>query len=147
MSLRLDAIVRMAPDVNTVADIGCDHGKVAIFLLEAGKAQRAILSDISEKSLEKAKMLARSKGLKKSVSLRVGNGFSVLARNEADAAVIAGMGGELIVRILEESKHNVPDTLLLSCNTKPEVLRQWLCINGYYIEDEELVNESRRFTP
>lgn len=147
MSQRLDAIIRMAPQVNTVADIGCDHGKIAVSLLIERKAEQAICSDISGKSLEKAKKLARSKGLENRVSFREGNGLSVLGGNEADAAIIAGMGGELIARILEEAGGNVPDTLILSCNTKPEILRAWLCTNGFVIEDEELAAEDRRFYP
>lgn len=147
MSLRLDAIVSMAPDVNTAADIGCDHGKAAVMLLSAGKARRAICSDISGKSLEKARRLARSKGLEERMSFREGDGLDVLEESEADAAVIAGMGGELITKILEQGKEKAPHTLVLSCNTKPEILRAWLCANGYVIEDEDLVAEGRRFYP
>lgn len=147
MPNRLDAIVRMVPRVKTIADIGCDHGKAAVLLLEAGKAKQAICTDISEKSLEKAKKLACSKGFDKQVSLRVGNGLRVLEKHEADSAIIAGMGGELITRILDEGKETAPDILILSCNTKAEILRQWLCSNSYVIRDEELVAEGRRFYP
>jgi tRNA (adenine22-N1)-methyltransferase len=147
MSPRLNAIMNMVPNVKTVADIGCDHGKAAVFLLEAGKAQNAICTDISAKSLRKAERLVLSRGLEKRVSFREGDGFGVLEDSEADAAIIAGMGGELIARILEEAKELAPDTLVLSCNTKVETLRQWLCGNGYVIEDEELVTEGKRFYP
>jgi tRNA (adenine22-N1)-methyltransferase len=147
MPNRLDAIVRMVPRVKTIADIGCDHGKVAIALLIAGKTEKAICSDISEQSLEKAKRLACSKGLDKLVSLRVGNGLGVLKKQEADVAIIAGMGGELIARILQEGPDTAPGILILSCNTKAEILRNWLCSNGYVIRDEELVAEGRRYYP
>ncbi|MGE5495461.1 MAG: tRNA (adenine(22)-N(1))-methyltransferase [Burkholderiales bacterium] len=147
MSSRLNAIVSMVPYVKTVADIGCDHGKIAVLLLEAGKAQTAVCSDISGKSLKKAERLAHSKGLEKRMSFRVGDGLSVLEKGEADAAVIAGMGGELIARILDDAGENAPKTLVLSCNTKAQVLRQWLCGNGYVIEDEEMADEGKRFYP
>ncbi len=147
MSSRLKAIVSMVPNVKIVADIGCDHGKAAVFLLEAGKAQTAVCGDISEKSLKKAERLAHSKGLEKRMSFREGDGLSVLEDGEADAAVIAGMGGELIARILGDAGEKAPCTLVLSCNTKAEALRQWLCGNGYVIEDEELIAEGNRFYP
>jgi tRNA (adenine22-N1)-methyltransferase len=147
MSSRLKAIVSMVPYVKTVADIGCDHGKIAVLLLEDGKAQTAVCSDISGKSLKKAQRLAHSKGLEKRMPFRVGDGLSVLEKGEADAAVIAGMGGELIARILDEAGEKAPEMLVLSCNTKAQVLRQWLCDNGYVIEDEELVAEANRFYP
>lgn len=147
MSLRLDAIVNMAPAVGTAADIGCDHGKAGAALLLSGKAQRVIFTDISAQSLEKTRKLVSLEALEERSSLRVGNGLEVLDTGEADAAVIAGMGGELITRILEEGKDRRPDKLVLSCNSKPEVLRRWLGSNGYEIEDEELVFEENRFYP
>ncbi len=147
MSQRLKAIVNMAPSVKTAADIGCDHGKAGAALLLAGKAQHMIFSDISGKSLEKTRRLVYDEGLEQIASLRVGDGLHVLRAGEAQAAVIAGMGGELIAGMLGEGKEKAPGTLVLSCNTKPEVLRRWLCSNGYAIKDEELVFEDERFYP
>ncbi len=147
MSLRLDAIVMMAPNTQTTADIGCDHGKAGVALLLTGKAKRVIFSDISAKSLEKTRNLVSAEGLLSRSSIRVGNGLSILEEGEAQAAIIAGMGGELIVGILEADKQKSPDILVLSCNTKPETLRRWLCSNGYVIKDEELVAEDGRFYP
>lgn len=147
MSLRLDTITDMAPKVETAADIGCDHGKAAVLLIESGKANRVICSDISGKSLEKAKKLANEKGLSNRMSFREGDGLSVLNVNEADAAIISGMGGELIANILNADKDKIPGILILSCNTMAYVLRQWLCDNAYVIEDEELIFESGRYYP
>lgn len=147
MSLRLDAIADMTPKANTIADIGCDHGKIAISLIESGKARHVICSDISGKSLEKARELADSKGLLSRLSFRKGDGLSVLKENEADAAIISGMGGELIANILNANKKKAPGALILSCNTMAQVLRKWLCDNGYGIKDEELIYEGRRYYP
>ncbi len=147
MSLRLEKIADMAPKVKTAADIGCDHGITAISLIESGKAEYVICSDISGKSLEKAKKLAYTKGLRDRISFREGDGLNVLNEDEADAAIISGMGGELIADILETDKEKAPGTLILSCNTMAHVLRQWLCDNGYRIKDEELISESGRFYP
>ena len=147
MALRLQAIINMVPAVDTVADIGCDHGKIAVSLITSGRAGRAICSDLSGKSLEKAKKLVSALGLGSKVTFRVGNGMEVLKDVKVDAAVVAGMGGELIAEILEKGKGTAPAKLVLSCNTKPEVLRLWLCENGYRIEDEDIVCERERFYP
>ncbi len=147
MSLRLEQIADMAPKVKTIADIGCDHGMTAISLIESGKAERVICSDISVKSLDKARRYASEKGLSERISFREGDGLSILKESEADAAVISGMGGELITRILGADKEKAPGILILSCNTMAHVLRQWLCDNGYGIEDEELIFEGGRFYP
>lgn len=137
----------MVPKSCVVADIGCDHGKIAIALIKNGAAQSVICTDISEKSLDKAKKLAASKRLGNLVSLRHGDGLCVLHAGEADAAVIAGMGGELIVSILQNGQDRVPDTLVLSCHTASGLLRAWLCENGFSIVDEALVFEARHYYP
>ena len=142
---RLDAIIEMVPKTYLVADIGCDHGKIAVTLIKMGKAERVICSDISEKSLDKARRLVVSEKLDDKILLRQGNGLSILEDGEAGVAIIAGMGGDLIAKILEAGKTKDPEILVLSCNTAPEVLRQWLCGNGYEIDDEDLIFENRHF--
>ena len=137
----------MVPEVETAADIGCDHGKVAVDIIKKGKAKRVICSDISGMSLDKATKLVSAKNLLQVVSLRVGNGLGVLKAGEADAAIIAGMGGELIADILEKGGERVPDVLILSCNTASGLLRSWLDNNGFAIENEEMVFEARHFYP
>lgn len=147
LSNRLKAIIQMVPNAETIADIGCDHGKVAISLIKNQIAKRVICGDISGKSLQKAKKLVHAKRLTSSVSLREGNGLSVLDVGEVDVAVIAGMGGELIVEILNADETKAPDMLVLSCNTASGILRKWLSEHGYCIDNEDLVFENRHFYP
>ena len=147
MSERLKAIANMVPRCQTAADIGCDHGKVAVMLIENHTARHVICSDISEKSLEKAKKTALQNGISRGISFRTGSGLQVLQQSEADAVVMAGMGGELIVRILEEETTKIPDVLVISCNSHPNAVRRWLCQNGYQIKDEDLICEGRRCYP
>lgn len=147
MSLRLKTIVSMVPKAAVAADIGSDHGKVSAELIEHGIADRVICTDISSASLEKSRRLIAHKGLGEYVSLRVGDGLKVLDAGEADVAIIAGMGGELMRNILAEDKSKVPNTLVLSCNSAAKELRMWLCENDFVIEDEALVLEARHFYP
>lgn len=147
LSGRLRVIAQMVPYADTVADIGCDHGKLAVWMVRQGRAQRVICGDISIKSLDKARKLVQAEGLSDRIEARVGNGLGILAAGEADAAVIAGMGGELIVSILEADRDNAPDTLVLSCHTSADVLRGWLAENGYRFDDEMLVEEKGHFYP
>ena len=147
LSNRLKAIALMVPECQTVADIGCDHGKLALWLLKNGRAQYAICTDISAPSLEKARGLAVTMGLQHAVSLRVGSGFDVLKKGEADTAVIAGMGGVLMTSLLEQGKDRLPDTLVLACQRDADVLRGWLVRNGFVINDEDIVLENRHYYP
>ncbi|MFA5676297.1 MAG: class I SAM-dependent methyltransferase [Christensenellales bacterium] len=147
LSKRLLAVVKMVPKIKTVADIGCDHGKAAVWLVRNGVADYAICTDISAKSLNKARGLVEAHGLKSRIILREGDGFKALSRGEAAAAVIAGMGGDLIKNMLDAGGDSVPDVIILSCNKKAQVLRQWLCESGFEIQDEELVPENGKFYP
>jgi tRNA (adenine22-N1)-methyltransferase len=142
---RLYAIVDMVPKSGVVADIGCDHGKTAVLLLKNGKAKRVICTDISAKSLEKARALLSSKELDGLASFRSGDGLTVLEKGEADTVVISGLGGDLMAKILEKGKEKAPAMLVLSCNTKPETVRSWLCDNGYRVEDEDIVSDGSYF--
>ena len=147
ISERLKLIIDMVPVSGTVADIGCDHGKVAVALVQSGKAKHVVCGDISPGSLDKARRLTRENGLTGSVALRRGSGLSVLAVGEADVAVIAGMGGELIVRLLGEDEDKAPGILVLSCNRDTARLREWLVTHGYCIEDEALLFENGHLYP
>jgi len=147
LSVRLQAVADMVPSCDTVADIGCDHGKAAVALVQSGKAQRAVCGDISDASLDKARMLADERGLKDRISLRVGDGLAVLQPGEADAAVIAGMGGILIATILTEGADRAPEVLVLSPNRDAATVRHTLIALGYRIADEALVCEAGHYYP
>ncbi len=145
VSARLKAVAELVPACGTVADIGCDHGKLAVALVQSGRARRAICGDISPGSLEKARKLVAQCGLEGTVSLRQGNGLGVLETGEADTAVIAGMGGLLISKILEEGADKAPRTLVLSPNRDAALLRRYVTAHGCCIVDETLVFENRHY--
>lgn len=147
LSDRLKSVAAMVPECGTVADIGCDHGKVAVWLLENGRAKRAVCGDLSGRSLDKARRLAAAKGLQDAAAMREGSGFNVLGKGEAGCAVVAGMGGELIASLLGNGADRLPDTLVLSCNKGAGLVRKWLVENGYVIEAEDLVLENRHYYP
>ena len=58
--------------------------------------------------------------------------------------VIAGLGGDTIVKILDEAEFCMDSRylLILQPMTKPEVLRYWLAYNGFEILSESLVQET-----
>ena len=75
-------------DCDTLADVGCDHGKAGIAAIRTGRAKRVILTDISEKSLSKARASAEYFGI--DADCRVGDGMTVLAPGEADCVLKIG---------------------------------------------------------
>ena len=90
---RLNRALDMLRGSQTVADIGSDHGRLAVALLQQGAAERVIACDISAPSLEKARALCGRCGLGGRMDFRVADGLGGLHPGEADALVMAGMGG------------------------------------------------------
>ncbi len=138
---RLRAVVDNI-DGDTLADIGCDHGKVAVCALLEKRSENAIACDISEKSLGKAVELAKAYGLT-NISFRVGDGFGPLDNNEADCAVIAGMGGREIMSILGDRK-GIKKFVLVAHKNSIE-LRDFLSLNNLYIQKDFKVEQSGKF--
>lgn len=88
----------------TLADIGCDHGKLSVSALLENRAQKVFAVDISAASLQKTRLLSEEYGVKNLVCIK-GDGLSVI-RETPEQIVIAGMGGLEIIKILEESGYN-----------------------------------------
>ena len=140
---RLQAAADMINGSHLAADIGCDHGRLSVALLQQGRADRVIASDISAPSLQKATELAVLCGLGSRLTTVLSDG---MAPDEADAIAICGMGGELIARILEA---NLPAAKNARCITMQpmrgvEELRQFLRKNEFRIIDERLVLDAGR---
>ncbi len=126
----------------TVADIGTDHAYIPIKLIEENIAKRVIASDIKEGPVKIAKQNIRKNGLNDKIEVRLGSGLSVLNKNEADTVIIAGMGGEMIEKILRDDEEKAKAALLIlqPMNSQYE-LRKYLINNGYSIIDEDIAVE------
>lgn len=141
---RLSMIARLVGNCSRYADIGCDHGRLGAFLLQSGQCKRAVLTDISEPSLNKAKRLLGDLGLMDRAVFRVGDGTLALD-GPAEAVVIAGMGGATIADILREGRERLGNArLVLQPNVAAPELRGALCEFGYAITDERIALDGRR---
>ena len=140
---RLRAIAALVPpDCACLADIGTDHGYIPVSLLLEGKIRQAIAADIGALPLDHARRTAEQYGVTSGLDFRLGDGLSVLSPGEADAVVIAGMGGDAITEILTAAPWSrVGPLLLLQPMSKAEVLRAWLPLNGYEVLAEKLVQD------
>lgn len=138
---RLSAALALI-ECDTLADVGCDHGKAGIAAIRTGRAKRLILSDISEKSLSKARDLASYFGI--DADCRVGDGMTVLAHGEADCVLIAGMGGNEIVHILDEGLAKCGSYVLVAHRDAPK-LRKYLAERGFTLTADTVVRERDKF--
>jgi tRNA (adenine22-N1)-methyltransferase len=143
------AVVNLVQPCNSIADIGCDHGYVAIELVRTGICQHVIAMDINKGPLERALANISENNLTDKIVTRLSNGTKALQPNEADGIICAGMGGKLVISILEEGKNLVADMgqLILQPQSEIDEVRYYLRSNGYKIVEEDMVLEDGKYYP
>ena len=129
-------------DCGTLADVGCDHGKAGIAAIRTGRAKRLILTDISEKSLSKARASAAYFGI--DADCRAGDGMTVLDAGEADCVLIAGMGGNEIMHILDEGLSKCDSYVFVAHRDTPK-LRTYLTQRGFELTADTAVKDGGKF--
>jgi tRNA (adenine22-N1)-methyltransferase len=148
LSPRLNAVLEFIPKSACLADIGSDHAHLPSRAVQEGRAKLAIAGEVRQGPYHQSVSNVASLGLQDKIDVRMGDGLEVIREpHEADAIVIAGMGGELIADILERGKGKIgPDTvLILQPNIREARVRQWLDKNGWLITDEAIVEETPHF--
>ncbi|MBE5940039.1 MAG: SAM-dependent methyltransferase [Lachnospiraceae bacterium] len=147
LSERLTAVAGFVTEGNRLADIGTDHGYVPIYLVEQGKIPSAIAMDINKGPLERAKEHIKEYNFTDKIQVRLSDGLEKLEAGEADTVLIAGMGGNLIVRILQNGSkalQNIKE-LVLSPHSEIDIVREYLCQNKYEIVEENMVYDSGKY--
>ena len=134
LGARIQTMVDLYPVVDSIADIGCDHGYTAIALFEAGKAEKLFACDIGKEPLEMAKKNARFRGLEYKIICRLGNGLEALEKGECKHLLLSGMGGMLMIQILEKRIEEF-ETILLSPQSDYEKVRRFLYPYMELVED------------
>lgn len=119
------------------ADIGTDHAHLPAALLQRGRCQHMILTDISRSALENARLEMMRLRLTERVSLRLGDGLSPLSESCGMISVM-GMGGRTIRDILLSGASRLHGaSLLLSAHTDWHLIRSALQEIGYHLDREE----------
>lgn len=149
LSQRMEAVAAMVCPGNILADVGTDHGYIPIALVRREQIPSAIAMDLREGPLERAKEHIASAGLKDRITTRLSDGVAALSPGEADTIVIAGMGGRLIVRILQQGEQvcKAAAELILQPQSEAASVRRFLRENGYRITQEDMVLEEGKFYP
>ena len=147
LSIRLNEIISLVHKTNIIADIGTDHGYIPIYLIKNKLCKTAIASDINLGPKNKAEFNISIEGLSEKIQCRLGGGLNTIKPYEAQAVIIAGMGGYLIRDIIEE-RLDVFKSLnyaILQPAQNPEILRKYIYERGFKIIDEELCFEQNKY--
>ena len=146
LSKRLQTIADFVKKGAVVADIGTDHAHIPIYLIKNNIISKAYACDINIGPLEKAEENIKYFGVQ-NIELRLSNGLEKLKTDEADTVIIAGMGGELIINILEKDRKffDTEIRFILSPHTKIDEVRRYLFENGFKIIKEDMCIDEGKF--
>ncbi|MFA6859954.1 MAG: class I SAM-dependent methyltransferase [Clostridia bacterium] len=141
---RLKEIAFATGKGSVMADIGSDHGFLSLFLLQNKQAEKIYVCDISEKSLEKAQKLFSS--CNEQAIFVISDGFKQLSCKKIDVAIIAGMGGIEIGKIVT----NIPKEMHVEkivCQPMRNVLelKHRMIELGYKICEDTYAQDKQRF--
>ncbi len=142
---RLLKIAEMVRKGDRVADIGTDHAYLPVYLIKSCISSCVYACDVADGPLENARRNIEKTGTK-GIVLRKGDGLLAVDSSEADTFILAGMGGDLIQRLISAADwiKNEKYELLLQPMTSVEALREYLCLEGFAIISEQAVRSQGR---
>lgn len=149
ISKRLAAIGALVTQGNRLADVGCDHGYLPIYLLQRRHIPRAIAMDVRPGPLSRAKENIEAYGLLDYIELRISDGLEALEPGEAQTVVVAGMGGPLMEGILTRGVRQLACVreLILQPQSHIEHFRRFLRKLPFTVVCEDMVLEEGKYYP
>ncbi len=144
MDSRMRAVMNFVREGSRVADVGADHGYLSIALIESGRASKVIATEKNIHPLGAAIKNIDAAGLSGVIEARLGDGLQVLTAGEVDTICIAGMGGALIAKILDDAPEVVQSarSLIFQPMNGVKKIRTWLADNDWTIADEDLAESA-----
>jgi tRNA (adenine22-N1)-methyltransferase len=146
LTARLGAAAALVPGSTSIADIGTDHGYIPVYLCSEGICSHAIAADIVPGPLQAAICHVRDAGLAQRIDCRLGDGLTCVAPHEVGGAVFCGMGGSLMIKILQASPAVWASLhfLVLQPQSDSGALRRFLYESAWHIDEETLLTEDGR---
>lgn len=137
---RLLTAVKYLRQGKLLCDVGTDHAYLPIYAVLCGISTGAVASDINDGPTERARIHVASYGLSSKITVLRADGLNGIEKYRPDDVVIFGMGGELIVKIIDASTYVKQNgvRLIMQPMTCSDALRQYLSENGFQIVGETL---------
>lgn len=143
LSSRLLKCARMITPTAKIADIGTDHAYIPIYLALNKKIAHAIASDLRKGPLECARQNIKLYGLENMIETRISDGLENISENEADEIIIAGLGGNIIIKILEKVCWKNKRFIIQPMKYERR-LREYMAKSGYNLISENAVICSKK---
>ncbi|MBQ0013764.1 MAG: SAM-dependent methyltransferase [Oscillospiraceae bacterium] len=144
LDLRLTMVASLVRPGKPIADIGTDHAYVPVYLIKNGIIPSAYACDVKVGPLDNAKKTIEEFELEDKITPILSDGL-ISVPHDVNDFVIAGMGGELIAKILSDSPwvKEEGNHFVLQPQTHAEDLRHYLLSEGYEILKEDVVKDKR----
>lgn len=146
LSERLKAVAAFVEQGASVADIGTDHGFLPVWLVKSGVCTQAVAADVRPGPLASAVRTAQAWGVSEQIRFILSDGLDQIDPQCVDTVVMAGMGGETMMTILDRASWTLQQGthLILQPQSKLDSLANWLDCAGYAIGDACLVRDAGR---
>lgn len=147
LSMRLTRVASHVPTGATVADIGSDHAYLPCYLVSQGLAERAVAGEVVKGPYESAKKQVKQEQLEDKIEVRLASGLEAIHPEDGITAItIAGMGGPLIVSILDQGLEKLAGVsrLILQPNVHSKAIREWAQTHQWAIVEEEIIKENNK---
>ncbi len=144
LSKRLKIIASFLPQGAFFADIGSDHAYLPCYVCLRDKDARAIAGEVNEGPYKNACETVATFDLASQIEVRLGDGLEVLENDPIKQIVIAGMGGSLITKILNDDKSGLKQVkrIIAQPNIGEKNVRKWFLENNFTIISETIVEEN-----
>ncbi|MCV3743564.1 class I SAM-dependent methyltransferase [Ureaplasma sp. ES3154-GEN] len=141
---KLQTIADLIPDSRYLVDVGCDHGYLGIYALLNNKVDYVLNLDINAEPLEQARRNFQKYNLLNQASFVLNDGLKNQKFDKQTTVAIAGMGANLIIKVLEQQTAYA-DAYILSANSDVIFLRTYLYEHNYLLVNEEIVYEKGNY--
>lgn len=144
LSQRLATVGDFVPAGARLADIGSDHAYLPANLALNQRISYGVAGEVVRGPFENAQHEINQLGLTAILVARLADGLAAIQpADKIDTVTIAGMGGPLIRRILEQGTAQLVgvNRLILEPNVGESTVREWLLANGFQITAERILAE------
>ena len=142
---RLELIASLTKGSKKLLDIGCDHAYSLIYAIKNYGVEYGIASDINDGPLENAKNNIKLNNLDDKIKIVKSDGLKNI-NDDFDTLIISGMGGNLIINILEDSLSKIKNKkLIIEANSDNYLVRKYLTSNNFKIIDEYAFYDSDKY--
>lgn len=144
ISKRLQSLAGLVTSEDVVADIGCDHALLDIYLVQKGIVSKVLISDVNENALANGIKNIKKYHLESNITPILGNGIETIT-DDINTLVISGMGTSTIIKILSNKKLNQIKKLVIESNNDYYLLRSFICSKGFYISHESVIYDNGKY--